>query len=160
MQASPASRSIALARIVAGAIFACSGFAKITGPFVRSGFAKSAAEMAKEGFPFWRPFLQRVVVPHPGPFAWAVALGELALGLSLLSGFLVRWASAAGIVLMVSIGLGGAWPGPNAAWHEYVTGWLVPAGYACLFLIFAAADAGRLWGLDGRRRDPRRGSLR
>jgi uncharacterized membrane protein YphA (DoxX/SURF4 family) len=160
MQASPASRSIALARIVAGAIFACSGFAKVTGAFVRGGFAKSAAEMAGQGYPFWRPFLQRVVVPHPEPFAWAVALGELALGLSLLSGLLVRWASAAGIVLMASIGFGGAWPGPHAEWHQYVTAWLAPAGYACLFLIFAAADAGRLWGLDGRRRNARRGPLR
>ena len=160
MQASSASRSIAAARIVAGAIFACSGFAKATGPFVGSGFAKSAAEMAREGYPFWRPLLQRVVLPHPGPFAWAVALGELAIGLSLLSGFLVRWASVSGIVLMLAIGFGGAWPGPHAEWHEYVTAWLVPAGYACLFLIFAAADAGRLWGLDGRRRGGRPGPLR
>jgi uncharacterized membrane protein YphA (DoxX/SURF4 family) len=146
------ARAIAVARIVAGVVFFSSGFAKVTGTFVTEGFARSAGSMAKTGFPIWRPFLERIVVVHPAPFARAVALGELALGVSLILGFGVRWSSVAGIALMVVIGLGGAWPAPGAAWHRYVTSWLATGAYAMLFLIFAVSNAGEHWGLDGRRK--------
>jgi uncharacterized membrane protein YphA (DoxX/SURF4 family) len=155
MNVSTTARAIAAARIAAGVIFLCAGFAKVTGSFVTMGFLKSAVRMSHEGFPFWRPFLDRVVVWHPAPFAWAVAAGELAIGLSLVSGLFARWASVCGFLLMLAIGLGQAWPPPGAPWHEYVTSWLTPGAYAMLFAIFAASDAGRLWGLDawrGRRR--------
>lgn len=95
------------------------------------------------------------MLAHPAPFGWAIALGELAIALSLLSGFLVRWSCAGGILMMLAIGLGNSWPGADAHWNQYVTAWLLQAGYAMLFLIFASADAGRLWGLDARRRRPR-----
>jgi uncharacterized membrane protein YphA (DoxX/SURF4 family) len=149
------SRAIAFARIVTGAIYFCEGFGKITGPFVNGGFAKSASKMAAAGYPFWRPILERFVVPHSTPFAWAVAVAETLIGLSLLSGLLVRWASIGGFAMMVVIGLGIAWPVAGAPWHGYVTAWLLQAAYAMLFLIFAATDAGRLWGLDARRRKSR-----
>ena len=48
-----------------------------------------------------------------------------------------------------------AWPGAGAPWHDYVTGWLLQVAYAMLFLIFAATGAGKLWGLDARRRKGR-----
>jgi thiosulfate dehydrogenase [quinone] large subunit len=152
--ASP-SRSIAFARIVTGVMFLCEGYGKITGSFLHGGFAKNAAQMAKEGFPFWRPILEKLVLPHPSPFGWAIALGELAIGLSLVFGFLVRWACACGILMMLVIGLGGSWPAAGAHGNQYVTAWLTQAAYAMLFLIFASADAGKLWGLDARRRGRR-----
>jgi uncharacterized membrane protein YphA (DoxX/SURF4 family) len=155
MVAASPSRSVAFARIVTGVIFFCEGYGKVTGTFVREGFAKSAAGMAKNGYPFWRPLLERVVLTHPAPFAWAIALGELAIALSLLSGFLVRWSCAGGILMMLAVGFGSSWPGADAHWNQFVTGWLVEGAYAILFLIFASADAGRLWGLDARRRRPR-----
>jgi len=148
-------RSVAFARILTGLIFFCEGYGKVTGTFVHGGFAKSAARMAAEGFPFWRPVLQRVVLVHPAPFAWAIALGELAIALSLLTGLLVRWSCAGGILMMLVIGFGSSWPGADAHWYQYVTAWLAQAACALLFLIFASADAGRLWGLDARRRRPR-----
>ena len=154
ISASP-PRSIAFARFVTGVVFFCEGYGKLAGTFVRGGFAKSAGEMATNGYPFWRPVLQRLVVAHPAPFAWAIALGEIAIALSLVSGFLVRWSSAAGIAMMLVVGFGASWPGDGAAWNRYVTGWLTQAAYILLFLIFAATDAGRLWGLDARRRASR-----
>ena len=155
MIAASPPRSVAFARVVAGAIFFCEGYGKVAGAFVRGGFAKSASEMAAKGYPFWRPFLERVVVPHPTPFAWSIALGEIAIGLSLLLGFLVRWSSGAGIAMMLAIGFGNSWPGAGAHWNQYVAAWLTQAAYAVLFLIFATADAGKLWGLDSRRRGSR-----
>ncbi len=151
ISASP-SRSIAFARIVTGAMFLCEGYGKVTGTFLSAGFAKTVEQMAKDGFPFWRPILEKFVRPHPAPFAWAIAAGEIAIGLSLLSGFLVRGACAGGILMMISIGIGSSWPPAGAPWNQYVTAWLTQAAYMLLFLIFASADAGRLWGLDARRR--------
>ena len=151
MAMSSANRSIVASRLVTGAIFFCAGFGKVTGTFVKSDFARAASDMARDGYPFWRPFLARVVVPHPTPFAWAVAAGELAIGLSLLSGLLVRWASIAGVLLMISIGLGACWPPAGSPWHLYVAMWLTQAACAMLFLIFASSDAGRTFGLDARR---------
>lgn len=148
-------RAVALARIVTGVLFFCEGFAKITGAFVDGGFAKSASKMAAAGYPFWKPFLERFVVPHATPFGWVVAISETMIGLSLLSGFLVRISSIGGFALVVVIGLGISWPGTGAPWHAYVTAWLLQAAYAMLFLIFASTDAGKLWGLDGRRRKGR-----
>ncbi len=155
MIAASPPRSVAFARIVAGAILFCEGYGKVAGSFVRGGFAKSAAEMAAKGYPFWRPFLERVVVVHPAPFAWAIALGELAISLSLLFGILVRWSCAAGVAMMLAIGFGSSWPGSGAHWYQFATAWLTQAAYALLFLVFASADAGKLWGLDARRRGGR-----
>jgi thiosulfate dehydrogenase [quinone] large subunit len=147
-----AARTIAFVRILTGIIFFFEGYQKVTGKFVRGGFATSAARMAKAGYPFWRGFLERVVVVHPSPFAWAVALGEILIGLSLISGLLVRAASVGGILLVLSIGFGSAFPSPEDPWPAFVTEWLLQAAYFGQFLIFFAADAGRTWGLDARRR--------
>jgi uncharacterized membrane protein YphA (DoxX/SURF4 family) len=154
ISASP-SRTVAFARIVTGILFFCEGWGKFAGTFLSGGFAKSAARMAKEGYPFWRPFLERVVMVHPTPFAWAIAAGEVAIGLSLLTGFLVRWACAGGIAMMLAIGFGDSWASPGSPWSRYVTEWLEQVAFMLLFLIFATSDAGRLWGLDARRRRSR-----
>lgn len=151
-QSLSAGRSIALVRILTGIMFLCEGYAKLAGKFLHGGFAADAAEMATRGFPFWRPFLEKTVVPHASLFSWAVALGETALGLSLVTGLLVRWASAGGILLLVSIGLGTSWPGAGTPWPRFVTAWLTQFAYIGLLLIFSAADAGRVFGLDARRK--------
>lgn len=152
MIAASPSRSIAFSRIVTGVIFLAEACGKLSGDFLSGGFAKSSARMATEGFPFWRPVLQRFVLPHPAPFAWAIALGELAIALFLLSGFLVRWVCGGGIVMMLAIGFGSSFPPAGSPWNRFITAWLTQAPYLLLFLIFAAADAGKLWGLDARRK--------
>ncbi|MGH9442994.1 MAG: DoxX family protein, partial [Thermoanaerobaculia bacterium] len=135
MIAASPPRSIAFARIVTGVILFCEGFGKVTGAFVHAGFAKSAGEMAAKGYPFWRPFLERVVLVHPAPFAWAIALGEIAISLSLVSGLLVRVACAGGIAMMLAVGFGTSWPGGEAHWYQFVTSWLTQGAYALLFFI-------------------------
>jgi uncharacterized membrane protein YphA (DoxX/SURF4 family) len=151
--------ALVAARVIAGLIFFAEGYLKITGKFVHGGFARSAAGMAKNGFPFWRPFLQSVVLPHPAPFGWAVGLGELALGLSLLFGFLVRISCTLGIVLMLLIGFGASYPEAGSSWARYASDWLTQGAYIALFLLLAVYDAGKVAGLDARlwRRRPRGG---
>ena len=51
-------------------------------------------------YPIFVPVLERIVLPHATLIAFMVAYGELAIGLALLLGILVRVASAFGLVYM------------------------------------------------------------
>ena len=152
-----AARPAALVRIVTGAIFIAEGLGKILGEFVHGGFAKSASGMMKEAWPFWRGMLHDVILPHASVFAWIVAAGELALGIALLLGLWTRVATACGSLLMISILLGQSYPGPGSSWDKWITEGLTTKFALLLLLLLCAADAGRVWGLDGRGRAVRRG---
>ncbi len=149
-------RLAAIVRILTGILFVAEGLSKVTGDFVTGEFAKEVPKIAARSFPLWRHFLEAVVAPHATVFAWAVGLGELAVGLGLVLGLLTRVAAAGGALLMVSIALGAAKPGAGASWDDWITAGLTPK-FACLLLLMLfAADAGRVWGFDGgRRRSPR-----
>lgn len=138
------------------------GIEKVLGEFVHGGFGKGLHSMYANSWPFWRSFLQSTVAPHSAVFGWVIAVGELAIGLALVLGLWTRAAAVAGALLMVVILLGQSYPGPKASWDQWIT-----AGLTTRFAFFAllgivAADAGRVWGLDGRRGgfSARRGSLR
>jgi len=150
-------RITAVVRILTGLLFVAEGLSKVTGEFVRGGFAKHAAGIAAGSFPFWRHFLEATVVPRAGAFAWVIALGELAVGLGLLAGFLTRIAAGGGALLMLSIALGEAKPDAGAAWDDWITSGLTPKLAFLLLLLLFAVDAGKVWGLDGRRRKAPRG---
>ncbi|MEO8431842.1 MAG: DoxX family membrane protein [Acidobacteriota bacterium] len=154
------SRLAALVRMAAGVIFIAEGLSKILGDFVHGGFAKSAQEMQATAWPFWGMLLRSVVLPHAAVFAWVVAIGELALGVALLLGLLTRAASAAGVLLMLTILLGQSHPGAGATWDRWITAGLSTKFAILLLLLLAAADAGRVWGFDARRAGVRRGIRR
>jgi uncharacterized membrane protein YphA (DoxX/SURF4 family) len=150
-------RLTAVVRILTGVLFVAEGLSKVTGDFVTGEFAKEVPQIAARSFPFWRHFLESVVAPHASIFAWTVALGELAVGLGLIAGLLTRVAAGGGALLMLSIALGGAKPPAGASWDDWVTAGLT-SKFACLLLLaLFAADAGKVWGLDGRRRKAPRG---
>lgn len=142
-------RLAAAVRIVTGVLFIAEGCSKVMGEFVHGGFAKAAVRMSHEAWPFWGRFLQTAVVPHAGPLGWAFALGELAVGIGLLLGFWTRVACAGGLALMASILLADARPGKGAGWTDWVTAGLTPKFAFLLLLLLLAADAGRVWGMDG-----------
>ena len=139
-----------------GLLFIAAGYGKVTGQFVQGQFAKSAEQMAHEGWPFWRSFLESIVLPHAQAFSWVVALGELTVGIGLLLGFLTRVAAAGGVALMLAILLGQFYAGAGAAWDKWVTAGLSTKFALLLFLLLLAADAGSTWGLDGRLRKGKR----
>lgn len=145
-------RVAAVVRILTGLLFTAEGLSKLSGDFVRGGFAKDAGRMAAESFPFWKRFLETTVVPHAGVFGWLIALGELAVGVGLLLGFLTRVASAGGAVLMLAIALGQAKPEPGAAWDDWITSGLTPKLAFLLLVLLCAVNPGKVWGLDGTRR--------
>ena len=57
-------RLTAVVRILTGILFVAEGLSKVTGDFVSGEFAKEAPQIAARSFPFWRHFLETVVVPH------------------------------------------------------------------------------------------------
>jgi len=144
-------RAAAAVRIATGLIFFAEGFSKATGTFVRGGFAEDAREIAARSWPVWGRFLRGFVVPNATAVGWLVALGELAVGVALLLGLLTRWACAGGMVLLATFLLG-QWYVPGKPWHEWITAGLTTKFALLLLLLLAVADAGRKWGLDGRRR--------
>ncbi len=93
-------------------------------------------------FAFYAEFVEFVVLPNFILFAWLVFLGELFVGLSLLTGTLTRLGAFLGLVMSLNLGIGmlevpGEWPWSYAMlamWHG-------------VFLITAA---GRLLGFDAR----------
>ncbi len=101
-------------------------------------------------FAFYQPFLSHVVAPHPVFWAYVVGLGELAIGLSLVSGLYVRAASVGGFIEMVNLfAATGMAPGPHADLWKYFGANLEHICPALLFVIFFFSRAGESWGLDG-----------
>jgi uncharacterized membrane protein YphA (DoxX/SURF4 family) len=148
-------RTAAAVRILTGVLFIALGWGKVAGDFVKTGFAGSAREMAATAWPFWKVFLEKTVVPHAGAFAWALALGEIAVGAGLVLGLFTRIAAAGGIALMLSILLGGSRPAAGAAWNDWVTEGLTAKFTLLLLVLIFAVDPGKVWGLDGRLRKRR-----
>ncbi|MDQ6892027.1 MAG: DoxX family protein [Acidobacteriota bacterium] len=161
MTAAPAgARLAALVRMGTGVIFIAEGAGKMLGGFVRGGFARQTTEMLSQAWPFWAGFLRAVVLPRAGVFAWLIAAGELAVGTGLLIGLWTRAAAAGGALLMLSILLAQSYPAAGAGWDKWITAGLATKFALLLLLLIAAADAGRVWGLDANRSGPRRGIRR
>jgi thiosulfate dehydrogenase [quinone] large subunit len=143
------ARLAAAVRIATGALFVAEGVEKLAGDFVHGGFASSAKEMAHVSWPFWQSFLQSVVLPRAGAFAWVFAFAELAVGIGLLVGFAARTAAAGGAALMVAILLGQSYV-PGAKWDKWITAGLTTKFALLLLLLILASNAGQVWGIDGR----------
>jgi thiosulfate dehydrogenase [quinone] large subunit len=131
---------LALIRIAVGYHFADVAWPKVTRGFPGDALAGRLLEGAPDDpFAWHRDFIVGWVVPNADWFSYVVAYGELAIGVSLLSGFLVRIGSAFGAFHNLNIYLAiatGAQVGLNRL-------------FMLLHLIFIAASAGRALGLDG-----------
>lgn len=143
---------LAIIRIFVGYHFITVAWPKITGPFVNGHILPEelAKTVGKDPFAWHRAFITDVVIPHPHFFSNLVAFGEMAIGISLLVGCLVRISSLFGafhnfnILLSIAIANGAAQLAVNRV-------------YVVLHLVFVIASAGRSLGLDGllRQRFPR-----
>jgi uncharacterized membrane protein YphA (DoxX/SURF4 family) len=149
------ARTIAGARIATSVFFLLFGEYKLAGP----GFAHGGFQTYLQGYingeavSFYRPFLAHVVLPHAIGLGYVVGVLETFIGLSLLVGLWVRPASVIGALFMLNLTLATWWgPGHGAPIWKYFGAELDTLPLLLLFLIFYAADAGEVWGLDGRRR--------
>lgn len=135
-------RLLAILRMLVGAGMTAAGLSKLLDPaFLYGGMLHQLAEYGSP-YPFYRDWvIHRYVEWNQTLFAYAVAIGELLVGLCLLLGLLVSLASLGGIFLMVNFTLAVSAGNPVAlALHVAFIGVLVLLG---------RAGAGLTWGVDG-----------
>lgn len=152
-----ARRVLAVCRMAVGVMFVLFGEYKVFRPeFAHGGQIQFWLGQFKP-FAFYQPFLAHWVAPHAVFWAYVVGLGELAIGLSLVSGLYVRAASVGGLIEMLNLfAATGMAPGPNADLWKYFGANLEHICPALLFVIFFFSRAGEAWGLDGWRAVRRR----
>lgn len=149
------AKAIATVRIATGVFFTLFAEYKLFGAqFAHGGFEQYLrGYIADTAVSFYRPVLAHVVLPHAVFFGYMVGAVEMFLAVSLLLGLWVRLASVLGMLHMLSLTLATWWdPGHGAPLWRYFGAELDHLPLLFLFVIFYFADAGRQWGLDGRRK--------
>lgn len=149
-------RWIALLRMVVGAWFVKSLFTKLTiglawgvvplpmaAPRWVAVMPKLLARYAAENpIDWYRSFLLDTVIPHAHLFAHLTALGESAIGLSLLFGIVTRLGAFFGALQVIFYGL--------AVQHMSSGQQGFHVMLLSMMIAFLFARAGRYWGIDGR----------
>lgn len=147
-------KAIAVARIATSVFFLLFGEYKLAGPaFAHGGFQSYLhGYIATSAVSFYRPFLAHIVLPHAVVFGYTVGAVETFIGISLLFGLWVRLASVLGMLHMLNLTLATWWePGHHVPIWRYFGAELDHLPLLLLFIVFWATDAGKFWGLDGRR---------
>jgi uncharacterized membrane protein YphA (DoxX/SURF4 family) len=143
----PNARALALLRIAIGVLFLIFAEYKIVGTeFTGPGFSFWIHRFLEQGtYPFMAPALRNFVLPHAKPLAYLVAYGELAIGLALVLGLLVRIARVFGLVFMVTLLLCSDYPGAGAAFWEYFGNSLQHSVLALCFVAFFLGRSDNVW---------------
>lgn len=138
------ARAIAILRICVGVLFLIFAEYKVFGTkfTLGGGFQFWINRFLQDGaYPFMVPVLRGLVLPHATFWAFLSAYGELAIGLSLVSGLLVRWASVGGLLYMLALLFSSNYPGTNAAFWQYFGASLDHSVLALCFVTFILADS-------------------
>lgn len=137
---------LALVRILVGVQFFIVGWPKLTGGRFLTRNGEGLADELLRGAPkdyltWHREFITGFVVPHAHFFSYLVAIGEVLIAISLITGCLVRISSLfaafhnANIYFAVAIAAGGATMNYDRL-------------LVLLQLVFVASSAGRVFGVD------------
>ncbi len=143
-------RPLALLRIAVGMLFLIFAEYKIAGTefMGHGGFQFWISKFLEQGvYPFMEPVLRGFVLSHAKPLAYLVAYGELAIGLALVLGLLVRAASAFGFLFMLALLFSSDYPGAGARFWEYFGGSLSHSVLALCFLAFFLGRADNAWSI-------------
>jgi thiosulfate dehydrogenase (quinone) large subunit len=100
------AKSLAVLRIGIGCLFLIFAEYKVFGTqFTLHGGFQYWINLFLQGgaYPFMVPVLKNFVLPHATPIAFLVAYGELAIGIALVLGVLVRPASVCGLIYMLTL---------------------------------------------------------
>jgi len=133
------SLALALLRIAIGVLFLIFAQYKVFGTqfTLHGGFQLWITRFLEDGaYPFMKPILKNFVLLHATPLAFLVAYGELAIGISLVTGILVRAASFFGLIFMLSLLFSSNYPGPQAPLWQYFGASLDHSVLALCFLAF------------------------
>jgi thiosulfate dehydrogenase [quinone] large subunit len=126
-------------RIGVGLLFLIFGEYKVFGTAftLHGGFQFWIQKFLADGaYPFMIPILRSFVLPHAMPIAFLVAYGELAIGIALVLGVLVRPASAFGLLYMLTLLFSANYPGAGSPFWQYFGASLDHSVLALCFLAF------------------------
>jgi uncharacterized membrane protein YphA (DoxX/SURF4 family) len=132
--------SIAIVRILIGAGFVALGVTKLASAEFVYGGMLHAMDDAGRAFPFYEHNMLPHVVGHQTFFTYAVALGELSLGLSFVAGAFVSISSTAGAFMLLNYALATCYEAP-ARLAGHLAG-------AALLVLMGCLGAGLTWGVD------------
>jgi thiosulfate dehydrogenase (quinone) large subunit len=127
-------------RVAIGILFLIFGEYKVYGTqfTIGGGFQHWINRFLADGaYPFMVPVLKNFVLPHATPIAFLVAYGEVAIGVALVLGIMVRAASVFGVIYMLTLLLSANYPGPHAAFWQYFGASLEHLVLALCFAAFA-----------------------
>jgi thiosulfate dehydrogenase [quinone] large subunit len=142
------SYALALLRIGVGILFLIFGQYKVFGTTftLHGGFQYWINKFLEGGaYPFMAPILRGFVLPHATIIAFLVAYGELAIGLGLTLGLLVRSASFCGLLLMLTMLFSSDYPGAGAPFWQYFGASLSHSVFALCFAAFLLGRADSAW---------------
>jgi thiosulfate dehydrogenase (quinone) large subunit len=153
MQARPSatdlnSRALAALRIGVGILFLIFGEYKVFGTqfTLHGGFQFWINKFLEGGaYPFMAPVLRGFVLAHATPIAFFVAYGELAIGIALVLGTLVRPASIGGLIYMLTLLVSSDYPGTGAPFWQYFGASLSHSVFALCFVAFLIGRADAVW---------------
>ena len=148
--------ALALLRIGVGVLFLIFGQYKVFGTAftLRGGFQFWINKFLEGGtYPFMAPILRGFVLPHATGIAFLVAYGELAIGIALVLGILVRSASFCGLVFMLTLLFSSDYPGAGAAFWQYFGASLSHSVFALCFAAFLIGRADTVWSVKALRKN-------
>lgn len=140
------TKALAALRVCVGVLFLIFAQYKVLGTqfTLGGGFQYWINRFLADGaYPFMAPVLQKFVLPHATAIAFLVAYGELAIGLALLLGILVRPASIAGFIYMLTLLFSANYPGAHAPAWEYFGASLEHSVLVLCFAAFAFGETER-----------------
>jgi thiosulfate dehydrogenase (quinone) large subunit len=144
------SRALAALRIAVGLFFLNFGEYKVFGTqfTLHGGFQFWISRFLEGGaYPFMVPILRGFVLNHATPIAFLVAYGELAIGLALVLGILVRPASFCGFIFMLTLFFSSDYPGSAAPFWQYFGASLSHSVFALCFAAFLFGRSDAVWSL-------------
>ena len=144
------SRALATIRIGVGALFLIFGEYKVFGTqfTLHGGFQYWINRFLEGGaYPFMAPVLRGFVLGHATSIAFLVAYGELAIGIALIFGILVRAASVGGVVFMLTLLFSSDYPGAGAPFWRYFGASLSHSVFLLCFAAFLMGRADSVWSL-------------
>jgi thiosulfate dehydrogenase [quinone] large subunit len=141
---------MAFLRISVGTVFLIFGQYKVFGTqfTLHGGFQFWINKFLEGGaYPFMIPVLRGFVLSHAAAIAFLVAYGELAIGMALVFGVLVRLASAFGLLYMLTLMFSANYPGAHAPFWQYFGASLDHSVLALCFVSFLIGDSSVAWSL-------------
>jgi uncharacterized membrane protein YphA (DoxX/SURF4 family) len=142
------ARSLSMLRIAVGCLFLILAEYKVAGTqFTLHGGFQYWINLFLEGgaYPFMVPVLKEFVLPHAKLIAFLVAYGELAIGIALVLGTLVRAASVCGVIYMLILLFSSNYPGAKAPFWQYFGASLNHLVLAMCFATFALTRQDERW---------------